>query len=91
MQINSLLTSDLSNISSLTTWPAKIFPIKRITNVRGRIKKLKTSKIATNKEKAEDKLRVQKSMKKKQEKTSEKNKIQIKNLLREIVISKKTK
>lgn len=91
MQINRLLNSDLSNISSLTTWPARILPIKRITRVIGRMKNLRTSKTATEKEKGDDKLRVQNIIKKKQEKTSEKNKIQIKNLLREIVISKKMK
>jgi hypothetical protein len=68
-----------------------MFPISRITKVIGRIKNLRTSKTATEKEKAEDKFRVQKSMKKKQEKTSKKKRIQIKNLLKEIVISKKIK
>lgn len=91
MQRNNLLYSDPSNISSLTTCPAKILPINRITSVIGRIKKERTSKTATEKEKREDKLRVQKSIKKKQEKISEKNKIQTRKLLSEIVISKKIK
>ena len=68
-----------------------MFPISRITKVIERIKNLRTSKTATEKEKAEDKLRVQKSIKKKQEKTSKKNKMQIRNLLSETVISKKIK
>ena len=91
MQRNSLLTSDLSNINSLTTWPAKILPISRITKVIGRIKNLRTSNIATKKEKAEDKFRVQNIIKNKEENISEKNKTQIKNLLKEMVISKKIK
>jgi hypothetical protein len=88
---NNLLTSELSNISSLTTCPARIFPISRITKVIGRIKNLSTSKTATEKENREERFRVQKSIKKKQEKISRKNNTQIKNLLREMVISKNTK
>ena len=62
-------------MSSLTTCPAKILPISRITKVSGRIKKLSTSSTATEKEKAEERFRVQNIIKKKQAKTSKKNKI----------------
>jgi hypothetical protein len=68
-----------------------MFPINRITKVIGRIKNLRTSKTATEKEKIEERFRVQKSIKKKQGKISKKNKIQIKNLLKEMMMSKKRK